>query len=113
MIDSCYSPWFRCLEIKEVPQSITSFLPSGGNYFGGKVWLKIQFVFSGQPKLFISTENIYSLPGIGFGVSFCACCYHTIWKCWEKVRLAPVLKTIFQQCVISYTGNQSNSDGSV
>ena len=29
------------------------------------------------------------------------------------VRLAPVLKTIFHQCVISYTCSQSNSDGSV
>ena len=28
-------------------------------------------------------------------------------------RLAPVLKTIFHQCVISYTWSQSNSDGSV
>ena len=28
-------------------------------------------------------------------------------------RLAPVLKTIFHQCVISYTCSQSNSDGSV
>ena len=30
-----------------------------------------------------------------------------------KVRLAPVLKTIFHQCVKSYTCSQSNSDGSV
>ena len=29
------------------------------------------------------------------------------------IRLAPVLKTIFHQCVISYTCSQSNSDGSV
>ena len=29
------------------------------------------------------------------------------------VRLAPVLKTIFHQCVISYTCSQSNPDGSV
>ena len=29
------------------------------------------------------------------------------------VRLAPVIKTIFHQCVISYTCSQSNSDGSV
>ena len=28
------------------------------------------------------------------------------------IRLAPVLKTIFHQCVISYTCSQSNSDGS-
>ena len=28
-------------------------------------------------------------------------------------RLAPVLKTYFHQCVISYTCSQSNSDGSV
>ena len=28
-------------------------------------------------------------------------------------RLAPVLKTIFHQCVISYTCSQSYSDGSV
>ena len=28
-------------------------------------------------------------------------------------RLAPVLKTIFHQCVISYTGSQSYSDGPV
>ena len=28
-------------------------------------------------------------------------------------RLAPVFKTIFHQCVISYTCSQSNSDGSV
>ena len=28
-------------------------------------------------------------------------------------RLDPVLKTIFHQCVISYTCSQSNSDGSV
>ena len=28
-------------------------------------------------------------------------------------RLAPVLKTSFHQCVISYTCSQSNSDGSV
>ena len=27
-------------------------------------------------------------------------------------RLAPVLKTIFHQCVLSYTCSQSNSDGS-
>ena len=31
----------------------------------------------------------------------------------ETGRLAPVLKTIFHQCVISYTCSQSNSDGSV
>ena len=30
-----------------------------------------------------------------------------------RARLAPVLKTIFHQCVISYTCSQSNSDGSV
>ena len=30
-----------------------------------------------------------------------------------KVRLVPVLKTIFHQCVISYTHSQSNSDSSV
>ena len=30
-----------------------------------------------------------------------------------RFRLAPVLKTIFHQCVISYTCSQSNSDGSV
>ena len=29
------------------------------------------------------------------------------------VRLAPVIKTIFRQYVISYTCSQSNSDGSV
>ena len=29
------------------------------------------------------------------------------------LRLAPVLKTIFHQCVISYTCSLSNSDGSV
>ena len=29
------------------------------------------------------------------------------------LRLAPVLKTIFHQCVISYTCSQSNADGSV
>ena len=28
-------------------------------------------------------------------------------------RLAPVLKTIFHKCVISYTYSQSNSDGSI
>ena len=28
-------------------------------------------------------------------------------------RLAPVLKTIFHQCFISYTCSQTNSDGSV
>ena len=32
---------------------------------------------------------------------------------WGNVRLAPVLKTIFHQCVISYTCSQSYSDGSV
>ena len=30
-----------------------------------------------------------------------------------RIRLAPVLKTIFHQCVILYTCSQSNSDGSV
>ena len=30
-----------------------------------------------------------------------------------RIRLAPVLKTIFHQCVISYTCSQSYSDGSV
>ena len=30
-----------------------------------------------------------------------------------KCRLAPALKTIFHQCVISYICSQSNSDGSV
>ena len=29
------------------------------------------------------------------------------------IRLAPVLKTIFHQCVILYTCSQSYSDGSV
>ena len=29
------------------------------------------------------------------------------------IRLTPVLKTNFHQCVISYTYSQSNSDGSV
>ena len=31
----------------------------------------------------------------------------------HPVRLAPVLKTIVHECVISYTCRQSNSDGSV
>ena len=35
------------------------------------------------------------------------------WSHVQTVRLAPVLKTIFHQCVISYTCSQSNSDGSV
>ena len=30
-----------------------------------------------------------------------------------KLRLVPVLKTIFHQCVISYSCSQSNSNGSV
>ena len=44
-------------------------------------------------------------------------------EAWEKghldlyyilsIRLAPVLKTIFHQCVISYTCSQSKSNGSV
>ena len=38
-----------------------------------------------------------------FSVSFVKCI----------LRLAPVLKTIFHQCIISYTYSQSNSDGSV
>ena len=36
-----------------------------------------------------------------------------LWTLWQRARLAPVLKTIFHQCVISYTCSQSNSDGSV
>ena len=36
---------------------------------------------------------------------------HFIYRLY--IRLAPVLKTIFHQCVISYTCSQSNSDGSV
>ena len=32
---------------------------------------------------------------------------------WSPYRLAPVHKTIFHQCVISYTCSQSYSDGSV
>ena len=32
---------------------------------------------------------------------------------YKKIRLAPVLKTIFHLCVMSYTCSQSNSDGSV
>ena len=32
---------------------------------------------------------------------------------YTKPRLAPVLKTIFHQCVISNTCSQSNSDGSI
>ena len=43
--------------------------------------------------------------------------YVTIWprEVDERsaCRLAPVLKTIFHQCVISYTCSQSYSDGSV
>ena len=31
----------------------------------------------------------------------------------SKCRLAPVLKTIFYHCVISYTCSQSNSNGSI
>ena len=31
----------------------------------------------------------------------------------RRLRLAPVLKTIFHQCVISFTCSRSNSDGSV
>ena len=34
-------------------------------------------------------------------------------SCLIEIRLAPVLKTIFRQCVISYTCSHSNSDGSV
>ena len=34
-------------------------------------------------------------------------------SCTKAVRLAPVLKTIFHQCVISYTCSQSYSGGSV
>ena len=34
-------------------------------------------------------------------------------QCCDDGRLAPVLKTIFHQCAISYTCSQSNSDGSV
>ena len=32
---------------------------------------------------------------------------------YARIRLAPVLKTIFHQCVMSFTCNQSNSDGPV
>ena len=45
--------------------------------------------------------------------------YHTsimmqlILSIMRRCRLAPVLKTIFPQCVISYTCSQSNSDGYV
>ena len=35
------------------------------------------------------------------------------FSCRGSSRLAQVLKTIFHQCVISYTCSQSNSDGSV
>ena len=34
-------------------------------------------------------------------------------KSMSKIRLAPVLKTIFPECVISYTCSYSYSDGSV
>ena len=37
-----------------------------------------------------------------------------LWSYYTlDIRLVPVLKTIFHQCVISYTCSQSNSDGSV
>ena len=35
------------------------------------------------------------------------------WRICVLVRLAPVLITMFHQCVISYTCSKSNSDGSV
>ena len=38
---------------------------------------------------------------------------HIPYYCMCPSRLAPVLKTIFHQCVISYTCSQSYSDGSV
>ena len=41
------------------------------------------------------------------------CHYSIDSKYYMKHRLAPVLKTIFHQCVISYTCSQSYSDGSV
>ena len=33
-------------------------------------------------------------------------------RSWDGCRLAPVFKTIFHQCVISYTCSRSNFDGS-
>ena len=36
---------------------------------------------------------------------------HAYRRIWNKLRLAPVLKTFFDQCVISYTCSQTNSDG--
>ena len=51
--------------------------------------------------LLSSTKRVEVCPG-----------KHWVW--WTgDYRLAPVLKTIFHQCVISYTCSQSYSDGSV
>ena len=51
----------------------------------------------------------------GLKFQFCCISLQTVQapRCqfiWAKGRLAPVLKTIFHQCVISYTCSQSNSD---
>ena len=39
--------------------------------------------------------------------------FYKSFNYWRIIRLAPVLKTSFHQCVISYTCSQSNSDDSV
>ena len=45
-------------------------------------------------------------------ISFHSSYFNDIFSFFTGIRLAPVLKTIFHQCVISYTCSQSNSDGS-
>ena len=67
--------------------------------------------FSIQVKTFMNVDQIYSyLLKLKLNLNVGPNSYY---KNTLYGRLAPVLKTIFHQCVISYTCSQSYSDGSV
>ena len=79
----------------------------------GKLMRLSEFYLECKEHLF-SLSNIFRIE---FKLSTMKKCYSyqliLVSINWEKDGLAPVLKTIFHRCVISYTCSQSNSDGSV
>ena len=68
---------------------------------------------TGSHNYYISKTTNRIFPKVAWNVYSCSCSLVISVLFWFLCSLAPVLKTIFHQCVISYTCSQSNSDGSV
>ena len=76
------------------------------------LWLFLKVPWVGlQCVSVVFPDHIYFL--FGHGVSDHLVNTEPSLTNYKWVRLAPVLKTVFHQCVISYTSSKSISDGSV